>query len=164
MSLQCTWLTGSTDPIYANYSIFLFGAKPGVAALTRQKLNEVYPSLRIIGERDGYLTDANDESKLINELNELKPDILLVALGVPAQEKWIAGHCDELACCLLIGVGGLFDFYSGNIKRAPRWLREIGLEWVFRAAMEPVEKFKRYAIGNNLFIWRVFRWKRNRGR
>lgn len=147
-----------------DYSVFLFGAKPGVAALTRQKLKEVYPSLRIVGERDGYLTGANDESKLLNELNELKPDILLVALGVPAQEKWIAGHCDELTCRLLIGVGGLFDFYSGNIKRAPRWLREIGLEWVFRAAMEPVKKFKRYAIGNNLFIWRVFRWKQNRGR
>ncbi len=147
-----------------DYSVFLFGARPGVAALTRQKLKEVYPSLRILGERDGYFSDAMAEKELINKLNVLKPDILLVALGVPAQEKWIAGHCDELACRLMLGVGGLFDFYSGNIKRAPRWLREIGLEWLFRAAMEPVKKFKRYALGNYLFLWRVFRWKRKTGR
>jgi exopolysaccharide biosynthesis WecB/TagA/CpsF family protein len=146
--------------VEGDYSIYLFGAKPGVAAAMRQKLMEVYPGLRIVGERNGYFSDDLAEKEMIDEINLLKPDILLVALGVPAQEEWIEKHCDELPCRLMIGVGGLFDFYSGNIKRAPLWLREMGLEWIFRLAMEPKKKFKRYTFGNSLFLWRVFRWKR----
>jgi exopolysaccharide biosynthesis WecB/TagA/CpsF family protein len=143
-----------------NYSIYLFGAKPGIAALMRQKLMEVYPALRIIGERNGYFSDDLAEKEMIDEINLLKPDILLVALGVPAQEKWIDKHYDELSCRLMIGVGGLFDFYSGNIKRAPLWMREMGLEWLFRLVIEPRKKFKRYTIGNPSFLWQVVRWKR----
>lgn len=143
-----------------NYSIYLFGAKSGVAALMRQKLTEVYPSLRIVGERHGYFSEESEEKEMIDEINLLKPDILLVALGVPAQEKWIDEHYDDLSCHLMIGVGGLFDFYSGKIKRAPVWLREMGLEWIFRLAMEPRKKFKRYMIGNPSFLWQVLRWKR----
>jgi exopolysaccharide biosynthesis WecB/TagA/CpsF family protein len=142
-----------------NYSIFLFGAKPGVAALMSQNLLKVYPSLQIVGKRDGYFTDTT-EKEMIKEINSLKPNILLVALGVPHQEQWITKHFDELECNLMFGVGGLFDFYSGRIKRAPRWMRETGFEWLFRLKMEPVRMFKRYIIGNPLFLWRVFRWKR----
>ncbi|MCK4983245.1 MAG: WecB/TagA/CpsF family glycosyltransferase, partial [Victivallaceae bacterium] len=143
-----------------NYSIYLFGAKPGIAAMMRQKLMEAYPALCIAGERNGYFSDDLEEKEMIDEINLLKPDILLVALGVPFQEKWIEKHYDELPCRLMIGVGGLFDFYSGNIKRAPLWLREMGLEWIFRLAMEPRKKFKRYTIGNSSFLWQVLRWKR----
>ena len=145
-----------------NYSIYLFGAKPGVAALMREKLIEVYPSLRVVGERSGYFDDDLTEKEMIDEINLLKPDILLVALGVPTQEKWIDEHYDELPCRLMIGVGGLFDFYSGKIKRAPLWLREMGLEWIFRLCMEPRKKLKRYTIGNTLFLWHVLRWKHKR--
>jgi len=143
-----------------NYSIYLFGAKPGVAALMRQKLIETYPSLRILGERNGYFKDESEEQEMIKEINELKPDILFVALGAPAQEKWITKHYNELACSLMIGVGGLFDFYSGKIKRAPIWMQEMGLEWIFRLAMEPKNKFKRYTFGNSSFILNVRRWGR----
>lgn len=146
--------------IEKEYSIYLFGAKPGIAALMREKLLEIYPSLRIAGVRDGYFRDDLAEKEMIDEVNLLKPDILLVALGVPAQEKWIAKHFDELPCRLMIGVGGLFDFYSGNIKRAPLWLREMGMEWIFRLLMEPKKKFKRYTFGNSSFLWQVYRWKR----
>ena len=143
-----------------DYSIYLFGAKPGVAALMRDKLIETYPGLRIVGERNGYFSEDSTEKEMIDEINELKPDILLVALGVPMQEKWIDKHCNELSCKLMIGVGGLFDFYSGRIKRAPLWLREMGLEWVFRLIMEPKNKFKRYTFGNSSFLLNFRRWKR----
>ena len=146
------------------YSMFLFGARPGVAALAQQTLQKDYPSLRIAGTRNGYFNDTAEEKELIRELNLLKPDILLVALGAPLQEKWIAGHGDELACHLMIGVGGLFDFCSGRLRRAPRWMREIGLEWLFRTIMEPGKKFRRYAIGNFEFLWRVCRWKQKAGK
>jgi N-acetylglucosaminyldiphosphoundecaprenol N-acetyl-beta-D-mannosaminyltransferase len=142
------------------YSMYLFGARPGVAALMREKLLEIYPGLRIAGERNGYFTEGSTEEEMIDEINKLKPDILLVALGVPAQEKWIAKHYDELPCRLMIGVGGLFDFYSGKIKRAPLWMREIGLEWVFRLIMDPKAKLKRYTFGNSSFLFNFFRWKR----
>ena len=147
-----------------NYSMYLFGAKPGIAALMRQKLVEIYPSLRIVGERNGYFSEDSTEEQMIKEINDLKPDILLVAIGVPAQEKWIAEHFDKMSCRLTIGVGGLFDFYSGNIKRAPLWLREMGLEWIFRLLMEPKKKFKRYTFGNSSFLWRVLRWKKKQNR
>ena len=142
-----------------NYSMYLFGAKAGVAALMRRNLVETYPSLRIIGERNGYFNGDLAEKEMINEIKELKPDILLVALGVPAQEKWIAEHCDELPCRLMIGVSGLFDFYSGKIKRAPVWLREMGLEWIFRLIMDPKKKLQRYTFGNSSFLIHVLRWK-----
>lgn len=144
------------------YSMYLFGARPGVAALMREKLMNVYPGLRIVGERDGYFSKGSTEKEMLDEINKLKPDILLVALGVPAQEKWIAKHYDELPCRLMVGVGGLFDFYSGRIKRAPLWLREMGLEWVFRLIMEPRAKFKRYTFGNSSFLLNFFRWKRKK--
>ena len=143
-----------------DYSMYLFGAKPGVAALMREKLMEIYPGLRIVGERNGYFSEGSTEKEMINEINKLKPDILLVALGVPAQEKWIEEHHNELPCNLMIGVGGLFDFYSGRIKRAPLWLREMGLEWVFRLIMEPRAKFKRYTFGNSSFLFNFLSWKR----
>ncbi len=143
-----------------DYSMYLFGAKPGVAALMREKLLELYPGLRIVGEKNGYFSEDSTEKEMIDEIKRLKPDILLVALGVPAQEKWIDEHFDELPCSLMIGVGGLFDFYSGRIKRAPVWLREMGMEWVFRLIMEPKSKFKRYTFGNTSFLFNVLRWKR----
>ncbi|MDD5596617.1 MAG: WecB/TagA/CpsF family glycosyltransferase [Victivallaceae bacterium] len=146
-----------------DYSVFLFGAKPGVAALMRDRLLEAYPGLRIAGERHGYFECESEEREMLEKIKSLRPDILLVALGAPVQEKWIEKHFDELPCRLMIGVGGLFDFYSGRIKRAPMWVREIGMEWIFRLAMEPGKRFKRYLIGNILFLWRVSRWRKRRG-
>jgi hypothetical protein len=88
-------------------------------------------------------------------INAARADILLVAFGVPHQERWIQEWFARLNSQLVIGVGGLFDFYSGRIKRAPRWLRDVGLEWCFRLVMEPRRMFKRYIIGNPLFLKRV---------
>lgn len=146
------------------YSMFLFGAQPGVAALMRDKLLEAYPGLRIAGERHGYFADASEEKEMCEKIKALKPDILLVALGAPAQEKWIEKHFAELPCRLMLGVGGLFDFYSGRIKRAPLWVQEIGMEWIFRLAMEPGKRFKRYLIGNVLFLWRVSCWRKHQAK
>ena len=87
---------------------------------------------------------------------ELKVDILLVALGVPRQEEWICRHLAELPGCVAIGVGGLLDFVSGRIPRAPLWMRKCNIEWCFRLYNEPIRLFRRYIIGNPLFIMRVY--------
>ena len=134
------------------FSLFLLGAKPGVAERMRDNLMARFPGLRIVGCRDGYHLEQVDE-----EVNRVRPDLLLVAMGVPLQEQFIVDHFASVQTGVMLGVGGLFDFYSGNIPRAPRWLRRLGLEWTFRLAMEPRRMFRRYILGNPLFLWRVLR-------
>ena len=141
-----------------NFSLYLLGAKPGVAAKMKKKLQQQFKGLKIAGEQHGYF-NANDEQKIITKINNSTVDILLVAYGAPSQEKWIHSHRKELYAKIIIGVGGLFDFYSGNIPRAPLWLRQRGLEWTYRLYQEPRRMFKRYIIGNPLFIYQVYKWK-----
>jgi len=136
-------------------SIFLLGAEQGVAAQTALNLEHLHPGLRISGTHHGYFT-RDDTAVVIEKINEAKTDILLVALGSPHQESWLQEHKSELQVNTAVAVGGLLDFYSGRISRAPVWLREIGMEWVWRLIQEPRNKFYRYVIGNPLFIFRIF--------
>ena len=141
------------------FSFFLFGGKPGIAARMKAKLEDDYPGIKIAGEQHGYFDREKDGAAVMAKIKQQNPDILLVAFGVPVQEKWIEDNFDKIDCRIAMGVGGLFDFYSGNIRRAPTWMREIGMEWFFRFLMEPKRMFKRYFIGNPVFIFRVLRWK-----
>ncbi len=141
------------------FSFYLVGGKPGIAARMKARLENDYPGLKIAGEQHGYFDREKDSAAVLSRINEQRPDILLVAFGVPVQEKWIEDNFDKINCRIAMGVGGLFDFYSGNIKRAPTWMREIGMEWFFRFLMEPKRMFKRYFVGNPVFIFRVLRWK-----
>lgn len=141
------------------YSLYLLGAKPGVAEAVKKNLELKYPGIAISGARDGYFDMGKDSKSVIEEINRVNPDILFVAFGAPVQEKWITEHFDQLKANVCIGVGGLFDFYSGRIPRAPKWMREFGLEWIFRLMQEPVRMWKRYIIGNPVFVFRVIKWK-----
>ncbi|MDP8221481.1 MAG: WecB/TagA/CpsF family glycosyltransferase [Candidatus Stygibacter frigidus] len=138
-----------------DFSLFLLGAKEGIAVTMKEKLISQYPDLQIKGTQHGYFDWDAQSADIVQKINDLQVDILLVAFGAPHQERWIEKWFPHLNCSLVIGVGGLFDFYSGRMKRAPRWLRDIGLEWVFRLLMEPRRMFKRYIIGNPLFLRRV---------
>lgn len=115
-------------------SIFLYGAKPGVAEAAAAKLIETYPDLKVAGTQDGY---EKDTSKVIAKINEAKPDILFVAMGSPKQELWIEEHRDNLHPILYQGVGGSFDVLAGNIKRAPAAFQKAGAEWLYRLLLEP---------------------------
>jgi N-acetylglucosaminyldiphosphoundecaprenol N-acetyl-beta-D-mannosaminyltransferase len=141
-------------------TIYLLGGQPGIAERMRNNLLVKYSRLKIVGFQHGFFNHETDSKKVIDSINRSHADILMVAFGVPTQEKWISQHFDEIKCNAILGVGGLFDFYSNNIRRAPKWIREIGMEWCFRLAMEPRRMFKRYVIGNPLFLWRVLRWRR----
>lgn len=143
-----------------HFSLYLLGAKPGLATKVQQHMENRYPGLKIVGTHHGYFRrNSEEEQAVIKAINHSQADILLVAFGVPAQEKWIHQHRNELSPKVLIGVGGLFDFYSGHIPRAPLWLRKLGLEWVYRLYQEPQRLFKRYILGNPLFLYRVCYWK-----
>ncbi len=145
-----------------NHTMFLLGAAPGVAARMKGNLEDTYPGLIIVGEQHGYFDQDGGTEQVIEKINQLKPNILLVAFGAPRQEKWIHQHFDRVDANLLIGVGGLFDFYSGDKKRAPVWMRKTGTEWLYRLYLEPGRLWRRYIIGNPLFLYRMFRWKSKR--
>ncbi len=135
--------------------VFLLGAKDGVAQRAADKLVAEHPDLQIVGTHHGYISATHPDS-LINLINDTQPDIVLVAMGTPIQESWIDSHSHRLHCSAVLAVGGLFDFFSGNIPRAPAFMRKHGLEWVFRLFQEPVNKFNRYVVGVPEFLFRLF--------
>ena len=137
------------------HSIFLLGARPGVAQRALENATRLFPHARLVGAAHGYFNSPDDERQAIAAVNACRPDILLVALGVPRQELWLAKHRDELHCGAAIAVGGLLDFVSGRIPRAPAWLRRCGLEWTYRLYQEPIRLFRRYVLGNPAFVLRV---------
>lgn len=139
--------------------LFLLGARPGVAEQVADNMRQRHPALTVAGVQHGYF-DAAEEDAIIERINASGARILLVAFGVPRQELWLSRHHERLQPPVRMGVGGLFDFYSGRIPRAPLWLREIGLEWVWRLAQEPGRMWRRYLLGNPLFLYRVWRQAR----
>jgi len=141
-----------------SYRIFLLGAAPGVAAKMKDELVLRYPDICICGTQNGFFDWENEANEVIETINDSKTDILLVAFGAPRQEKFISRYSAEIKAPLQIGVGGLFDFYSGRIPRAPLWMRKIGAEWIFRLIQEPKRMWKRYILGNPLFLYRVCRY------
>ncbi len=134
--------------------LFFLGGRPGVAEAAADNLGKQFRA-RILGTRHGYFDPEKEGEEVIDEVNRSGADILMVGFGAPLQERWIHRNRERLGAGVAMGVGGLFDFYSGRIKRAPRWLREMGLEWVFRFLQEPGRMWRRYVIGNPLFLLRV---------
>jgi N-acetylglucosaminyldiphosphoundecaprenol N-acetyl-beta-D-mannosaminyltransferase len=139
-------------------SLYLLGAKPGVAQAAASWAVKKYAGLRIAGTQDGYYSQS-EESRVIEKIKASQPDVLLVAMGAPKQELWIEKNSQSTQATVTMGVGGLFDFYSGNIKRAPKWMSSMGLEWIFRLMQEPQRMWKRYLIGNWIFMIRIFKIK-----
>jgi len=136
--------------------LFLLGARPGIAHAAAVAMCERYPGLQVAGTLHGYF-GPHEEQGVIARINESGADILLVALGAPHQEIWMARNERALTPAVRLGVGGLFDYYSGRIPRAPRWVREAGFEWVWRLRCEPTRLWRRYLVGNPLFLARVLR-------
>jgi N-acetylglucosaminyldiphosphoundecaprenol N-acetyl-beta-D-mannosaminyltransferase len=136
-------------------SIYLLGGRPGVAARVAEWIGSQYPNTVVAGFRDGYFTPG-EEDAVTEVIRASGASIVLVAMGVPQQELWIQRNLPRMGAKVVIGVGGLFDFYSGRIPRAPEWMREIGFEWVYRLLQEPGRMWKRYLIGNWTFLFRFF--------
>ncbi len=118
------------------YRPYLLGAAPGVAEIVAQRLSAANPDLEVAGTFSGS-PRVQDEEEVLARIRESAPDLLLVAFGVPAEEWWIARNRQRLGVPVMIGVGGAFDFVAGLSKRAPAWMRRIGLEWLYRLEQEP---------------------------
>ncbi len=114
--------------------VFFFGSAPGVVEKARQKAEALYPGIQIVGVRNGYFSEA-EEPEIIREIRDAEPDLLLAALGVPKQEKWLKKYKAELGVPVSIGVGGTLDVMAGTTKRAPLWIQKAKLEWLFRGIL-----------------------------
>ena len=136
------------------WSVFFFGAKPGVAERAAAVVRRTIPGLSIAGTRTGYVSPGEEEA-VAAEIKATMPDLLLVGLGNPRQEEWLDRYLAASGAKLGVGVGAFFDFQTGEVKRAPEWMRRLGLEWVHRLAAEPKRMWRRYLVGNPRFLARV---------
>lgn len=139
------------------YKIYMFGAAPGIAEKAKVIAETLYPGLNIVGVRNGFFS-APDEHEIIANIKACKPDILLVALGVPKQEKWLASNLQKLGLPVAMGVGGTFDVMSGTMKRAPLWMQRANLEWMFRLFSQPQRAIRMLALPR--FVFKVITGKK----
>ena len=116
------------------WSLFFLGAAPGVAEAAVENLKRQFPDLKVAGVRDGYFTD---DDEVVSQVRQASPDVLLVAMGMPKQEKWFWRHRERLGAKVAMGVGGSFDVLSGAVRRAPEFYQKHGLEWLYRFACAP---------------------------
>ena len=132
-----------------NYTMYLLGAAEGVADTAARNLMKKYPGLNIVGTYSppfGFEKNKQEMNNIKTQIQEVHPDILIVGLGCPKQEKFMYYHCKELGVPISFGLGASIDFEAGNIKRAPKWMSNHGLEWLYRFSKEPKRLFKRYFV------------------
>lgn len=138
-----------------NYTMYLLGAAEGVADKAAKNLMDKYKGLNIVGTYSppfGFEKDKVELKKIERQIQEVHPDILIVGLGCPKQEKYMYHHCKELDVPISFGLGASIDFEAGNIKRAPRWMSEHGLEWLYRITQDPKRLAKRYLVDDMKII------------
>ena len=134
-----------------SYSIYLFGARRRVVTQAAIRLGAKLSRHRIVGYHDGYFR-PEDGADIVADIRRSGADLLLVGLGNPAQELWIAEHMEEIGCRVAFAVGALFDFISGSTPRAPQWVRQCRGEWLYRLLLEPRRLAGRYLLGNFWFL------------
>jgi len=139
------------------WRVYLYGGRPGVAEGARERLCEEIAGLEIVGACDGYGDDS--PAQIAARIREAEAEVLIVALGQPQQELWLDEHLASTGCHLGLGVGAFLDFMSGQVVRAPGWMNRLGVEWVFRLVQEPGRLWRRYIVGNPVFLWRAWRMR-----
>ncbi len=176
----CQWVDAKSKPMerIAGWDLFEFemgrlnekggrvmfmGSSEKVLALIKEKAASVYPNLEVVTYSPPYKPEFSDEDnkKIIQAINEANPDLLWIGMTAPKQEKWTYSHWKELDIHCHVGtIGAVFDFFAGTSQRAPLWWQEHSLEWLYRLVKEPKRMWRRYVIGNPLFIWNVLKEKR----
>lgn len=139
---------------------FFMGSSEKVLNLIREKAKTVYPNIRIETYSPPYKPEFSEEENraIIEAINRANPDLLWIGMTAPKQEKWAYRHWNELDIhCHCGTIGAVFDFFAGTMERAPLWWQEHSLEWLYRLLKEPKRMWRRYIIGNTLFIWNIFR-------
>lgn len=147
------------------YRMFFLGAAEGVAAKAAVNLSNRYPGLQVVGTYSppyGFEKNEDEMNKIINMIHEAKPHILIVGLGAPKQEKFIYHNRERLGVPISLGLGASLDFEAGHIKRAPKWMADHGLEWLFRITQDPKRLAKRYLIDDIKIFSLAWKYKKNK--
>lgn len=145
------------------FKLFFLGGRPGAADAAKAKLLETLKDIKVVGTYAppfGFEKDEAELQKINRMIKEAKPDILFVGLGAPKQERWIKRYHQELGVPVSMGVGVTFEFIAGIVKRAPKWMQSVGLEWFWRLCMEPGRLWKRYLIDDMQFFGIIMEQKR----
>jgi N-acetylglucosaminyldiphosphoundecaprenol N-acetyl-beta-D-mannosaminyltransferase len=148
----------STTAEKADLTMYFLGASPGVAQQAAEKLTARHPRLRISGCHHGYFDkrpDSQENLAVIQDINHLKPNILILGFGMPLQELWLKDNWSLIQANVAIPAGAMFDYVAGTIRRGPHWMTDNGFEWLARFLIEPRRLWHRYLIGNPKFLWRV---------
>jgi N-acetylglucosaminyldiphosphoundecaprenol N-acetyl-beta-D-mannosaminyltransferase len=138
------------------HRVYLLGAREQILERAAAEVESTYPGISIVGRHHGYF-GPEEEPELVASIAEARPDLLFVALETPAKELFLARNRERLGIPFVMGVGGAFDVLAGLRRRAPRWMRQVGLEWLYRLAQDPRRLARRYVVGNSQFIWLVAR-------
>lgn len=142
--------------------VMFMGSSQKVLDLIVKRAAEVYPHLKVVTYSPPYKTEFSDEDNkaIIDAIHAANPDLLWIGMTAPKQEKWTYSHWKELNIhCHVGSIGAVFDFFAGTMKRAPMWWQEHGLEWLYRLLKEPKRMWRRYIIGNALFLWNMVKEK-----
>lgn len=138
------------------YSYFMLGGDERTVAIAAEYAQKMFPDWTLCGCHHGYILNSPElTSAVIEKINSARPDVLLVGMGNPFQERWIYQYHDRLHVPICMGIGGLFDYWAGNVSRTPQWLRNLGHEWIWRLFQQPSDKFYRYLVGSPLFLARI---------
>ena len=138
--------------------VMFMGSSEKVLELIRKKAAEVYPNIEVVTYSPPYKPAFTDEDNraIVEAINGANPDLLWIGMTAPKQEKWTYSHWNELNIHCHVGtIGAVFDFFAGTVERAPIWWQEHGLEWLYRLLKEPKRMWRRYIIGNTLFLWNM---------
>jgi len=142
--------------------VMFMGSSEKVLGLLREKAAVDYPNLEVVTYSPPYKQEFSeaDDRAIVKAINDANPDLLWIGMTAPKQEKWTYQHWNELNIHCHVGtIGAVFDFYAGTAKRAPRWWQEHSLEWLYRLVKEPKRMWRRYILGNPLFIWNILKEK-----
>ena len=148
---------------HAGWRVYFLGANEGVGKRAACVLKNAYPDLQIVGvdaPRLGFERHRRDNDAVIERLQDARPNIVLVALGCPKQELWMADHAHKVPSAIFLGIGATLDFISGRLKRCPAWMSASGLEWLYRLSQQPRRLARRYLVRDRAFLaiaWRTWR-------
>lgn len=173
----CRWIGAASQPAerIAGWDLFVMemqrlndrggkclfvGSSEKVLSLIRERAVADYPNIAVETYSPPYKPEFSeaDNQRMIEVINAAKPDLLWIGMTAPKQEKWAFAHWSELRIDCHVGtIGAVFDFYAGTMKRAPLWWQRHGLEWLYRLLREPRRMWRRYVVGNVVFLWRIFK-------
>ncbi len=179
----CKWLNAKSQPKerIAGWDLFAFemdklnkkggkcffmGSSEKVLSLIRKRASVDYPNIVVETYSPPYKPEFSEEDNkaIVEAINKADPDLLWIGMTAPKQEKWTYSHWNELNIHCHVGtIGAVFDFFAGTVERAPIWWQEHGLEWAYRLVKEPKRMWRRYIIGNSLFLWNISKEKISKG-